>query len=321
MFLLWLVLFLTPVFFAFTFALYLVFFYSPNKNQNDDRRLARVSQIPNRRAQILKMIDEVREIPYETVEILSRDDFVLRGRYMEQTPGAPICICFHGYRGTPNRDLYGPIRLLREMGFNLLLVEHRAHCSSESNTITMGVKERFDCLDWTEYVQYRFGREVPVLLVGVSMGATSVMMASEFAFPDSVKGIIADCPFTSAKDIVFYRAQQLHLMPRSATLFTEAAARIYGGFSLYGPNAIESVKRTRLPILLIHGESDYAVPSYMSEQIRNANREQIELHLFPRAGHALSYLLYPDRYEACYRSFIRRVLKDQVPKPMRIRIQ
>ncbi len=319
MFLLWLILFLTPVFFAFTFALYLVFFYSPNKNQNDDRRLARTSQMPARRTQILEMIDEVRDIPYETVEILSRDDFVLRGRYMEQKPGTPVCICFHGYRGTPNRDLYGPIRILRKLGFNLLLVEHRAHCSSESNTITMGVKERFDCLDWTEYVQYRFGRETPVLLVGVSMGATSVMMASEFAFPDCVKGAIADCPYTSPKDIVFYRAQQLHLMPRSATLFVEAAARIYGGFSLYGPSAVECVKRTRLPILLLHGESDYAVPHYMSEQIHDANRDQTELHLFPRAGHALCYLLDPGRYEACYRSFIRRVLKDQVPEPMKIK--
>ena len=59
MFLLWLILFLTPAFFAATFALYLVFFYSPNKNQNDDRRLARASQIPIRRAQILEMIDEL----------------------------------------------------------------------------------------------------------------------------------------------------------------------------------------------------------------------------------------------------------------------
>ena len=321
MFLLWLILFLAPVFFAATFALYLVFFYSPSKSQNDDRRLAHTSQMPARRTQILEMIDEARKIPYETVEILSRDDFVLRGRYMEQTPGAPICICFHGYRGTPNRDLYGLIHILHKLGFNLLLAEHRAHCRSESNTITMGVKERFDCLDWTEYVQYRFGRETPVLLVGVSMGATSVLMASEFALPDNVRGAIADCPFSGPKDIVFYRAQQLHLLPRSSTLFVEAAARIYGGFSLFGPSAVEAVKRTRLPILLLHGASDYVVPHYMSEQIHDANRDQTELHLFPRAGHALSYLLDPDRYEACCRSYIRRVLKDEVPEPMKVRLK
>lgn len=321
MFLLLLILFLTAIFFAATFGLYFYFYYSPHRNQNDDRRLARASQIPARRAQILEQIDAAREIPYETVEILSRDTFVLRGRYMELTPGAPICICFHGYRGTPNRDLYGMIHILRKLGFNLLLAEQRAHCRSESSTITMGIKERFDCLDWTEYVYHRFGHDVPVILAGDSMGGATVLMASEFALPDNVRGVIADCPFTSPWDMVFRHAQDMRFMPRSATWLMEAAARIYGGFSLRGPSAVEAVKHTRLPILLIHGESDYYVPCYMSEKIHDANRAQTELHLFPRTGHALSYLMDPERYEACYRSFLRRVLKDEVPEPMRIKTE
>ena len=307
MFLFWLVFFLGAVFFAATFGLYVYFFKSPNKTQNDDRRLARVSQIPARRAQILEQIDAAREIPYETVEIPSHDCTVLRGRYMELTPG------------TPNRDLYGSIHILRKLGFNLLLVEQRAHCRSEGEAITMGVEERLDCLDWTDYVYYRFGHDVPVILVGISMGAATVVMASEFALPDNVRGIIADCPYTSPWDMVFRHAQDLHFMPRSATWLMELSARIYGGFSLRGPSAVEAVKHTRLPILLIHGESDYYVPCYMSEKIHNANREKTELHLFPRTGHALSYLMDPERYEACYRSYLRRVLKDEVPEPMRIK--
>ncbi len=313
-----LILILLCLFFSATFAVYMSCFYTPNRTQNDDRQLAKSALRNARRTQILELIDAALEIPYETVEILSRDDFVLRGRYMEFRPGAPLCLCFHGYRGTPNRDFSGFIPIMRRLGFNLLLVEQRGHCRSESNTTTLGVKERFDCLDWTEYVRLRFGPDLPVLLAGVSMGASTVLMASDFALPDNVRGIIADCPFSSPREIVFQTALNMHLTPRLATLLTEAAARIYGGFSLFGPSAVESVKHTRLQILLFHGESDYYVPCYMSEEIHDANREQIELHLFARAGHGMSILFEPERYEACVRRYINRVLGDETPKAARL---
>ena len=60
-------------------------------------------------------------------------------------------------------------------------------------------------------------------------------------------------------------------------------------------------------MLIIHGEADTYVPPEMSEEIRKANPELIERYTFPEAGHGLSYLYDPERYEKIFLGFCERV--------------
>ena len=80
---------------------------------------------------------------------------------------------------------------------DLLLCDLRAQGDSEGEFSTLGVLEKYDCLDWVEWAQNRFGDKNPIFLMGVSMGASIVMMSSDLELPDSVYGIIDDCGFTS----------------------------------------------------------------------------------------------------------------------------
>ncbi len=66
--------------------------------------------------------------------------------------------------------------MLRE-GHNVLMIEERAHLESEGHTITFGIKERYDALDWIRYALQRFGEDTRIILVGISMGAATVLMA------------------------------------------------------------------------------------------------------------------------------------------------
>ena len=55
------------------------------------------------------------------------------------------------------------------------------------------------------------------------------------------------------------------------------------------------LKKTNIPILLIHGEEDYFVPLEMSRAIHESASNS-QLHIFPHAGHGLSYPVDPERY-------------------------
>ena len=260
-------------------------------------------------ATMLGLIRAVDERPYERVEITARDGTRLVARYHHVADGAPLQIQCHGYRGAAVRDFCGGNPLAREMGHNTLLIDQRGAGESGGSVITFGIRERYDILDWIDYALGRFG-DVPIFLVGVSMGGASVLMASGEALPASVMGVVADCPYSAPADIIQSVIRKMHLNPRYALPLVRRSARLFGGFSLYACTAREAVTRAKIPMLLLHGEADTLVPCDMSREIAAAG-ELATLHTFPNANHGASFMRDPDRYRAAVIAFCSDCLAHQ----------
>ena len=274
---------------------YRIAFYSPNKRQNDIFNIPAGEQYDPYRQKMQGFIEDLKDRPYEEVCITSRDGLRLYGRYYHCADGAPLEIAVHGYRGTAVRDMCGGIRLSYAMKHNILLVDQRAHGKSEGHTITFGIKERYDCLSWVEYARKRFGSDVRILLYGVSMGATTVLMASELDIGSNVCGIIADSPYSSPKEIIKKVCRDMKYPPALVYPFAALAARLLGGFSLTEATAEGAVKNTRIPILILHGEDDRFVPEAMSRVIAEAG-PTVERHTFPDAAHGISAIVHTEQY-------------------------
>lgn len=77
---------------------------------------------------------------------------------------------------------------------------------------------------------------------------------------------------------------------------------------------MEALAHTDLPILLIHGEEDHFVPCDMSRSLQAAHPTHTTLVTFPGAGHGLSYISDPGRYEKICFDFLYNVeaLKNQL---------
>lgn len=241
-------------------------------------------------------IKETRALPHETVSITSFDSLTLRGNYYEYAPGAPIELMMPGYRGDAERDLCGGVQRCFALKRNVLVVDQRACGKSDGNVITFGIREHRDCLDWTAYLIERFGTDVRIILTGISMGAATVMIAGGTDLPPQVMGIIADCGYTSAKEIIQKVILDLKLPPKLAYPFVKLGARLYGGFDLEAVSPIEAMKTCRVPVFFIHGEADDFVPCEMT--LRNAAECAAPHKVFtvPGAGHGLAYMLDPKGY-------------------------
>ena len=282
-------------------------FYSPLGRQNDDYHILTPFRTQEEREKSIALIDRLRSRPYEPVSILSRDGLRLCGRYYHHSDGAPLAILCHGYRGTPVRDFCGGADICFSEGLNVLMIEERAHCESEGHVISYGVNERFDVQAWTEYAVRRFGDGVRILLAGISMGAATVLMASALPLPPQVRGILADCPYTSPDEIIAEVGRAKGFPMKLLQPVVAFGARVFGGFSLHAADALDAVRGAKVPILLIHGEADDFVPCEMSRRIADANRALINFHIFPGAGHGLSYLVDTDRYTALVHDFCARI--------------
>lgn len=257
--------------------------------------------------QMIELIKSSNSIPYEQVSVKTYDGLTLNARLYVLNEKAPIHIQFHGYRGQAVRDFSGGVQLPMESGHNVLLVDQRAHGNSDGHVISFGVKERKDVLTWVNYVVDRFGKDVMIALEGISMGAATVLMASNQDMPN-VKAIFADCPYSSPKEITLKVAKEMRIPKFLAYPLLVMGAIIFGHFNLNGSSAIKSVKDVKYPILIIHGQADRFVPLDMSKKLKQIN-PSIQLEEFPDAAHGMSYLVDMDRYKKIVKEFMNKCLK------------
>ena len=282
--------------------------------QADPKRIAPVRSIPEgeayapHRELTLRNIDDLLSRPYETVTITSRDGLRLSGKYYAGNPGAPLMLFFHGYRSTAARDGSGGFQLCLRRGFSVLMADQRGHGDSEGGTITFGIRERYDCLDWANAAVEKFGPETKILLLGVSMGAATVLMASDLPLPPQVKGIIADCGYDSPEDILRETMRRWHYPQFPTWQLTRLGAKLFGHLDVRECSALESMKHAHVPVLLIHGEADNVVPCEMAAALRDACASHAELLTVPGAGHGMSCYTDPAAYEKALDDFCKEVL-------------
>lgn len=246
---------------------------------------------------------EVRQLPYEEMQITSFDGLQLHGKYYEYAPGAPVELMFHGYRGTAERDLCGGIQRSFSLGRSVLIVDQRTSGKSGGHVITFGAKESKDCLTWVEFMIKRFGPEVKIILCGISMGATTVLLAASRALPENVKGVLADCGYTSAKKIIKKVIRQLGLPAELLYPFVRLGAILYGGFDPKDADAEAALQKCRLPVIFFHGEADDYVPCEMSKANYAACPAVKKLVTMSDAGHGMCYLVDPEGYLTALREF------------------
>ena len=284
---------------------YRMVFYNVNDIQEDAYEIPVGKQYEAVSDAMLDNIRDLQKMPYEQIYIKASDGETLAGKYYHFKDNAPVQILFHGYRGNGMREYACGNQMARSLGFNTIVIDERAHGKSSGHTISFGVKERWDCRDWAHYARARFGKEIKIILSGVSMGAATVLMASELDLPDSVAAITADCPYSSPGAIIRKVASDIHLPAWMVYPFVMLGALAFGHFRLWISSPVRAVRNTKIPILLIHGEDDRFVPVDMSLEIRSACCGPAMLATFPGAGHGLSYLTDPQRYHAIYKDFFR----------------
>lgn len=251
----------------------------------------------------------VNDKTYETVEITSVDGLKLYGRYYHRKDNAPLVIFFHGYKGNIFRDGNGIYTYSQKNDINLLLVNQRAQGHSEGKTITFGIMERYDCKSWVEYAVNRFGTDIKINLFGLSMGAATIMMAADVGLPDNVKGILADCGFSSPKEILCMVMESMKLPSKVVYPLTKLAAKWFGHFDLEEASAYESMKNCSIPVLIVHNEGDDFVPFWMSEKCYEVcSAKDKTFARVKGVGHALSWCLEPQVYQGAMEEFFYRTL-------------
>lgn len=238
-------------------------------------------------------------LPHEDVYITSEDGLKLHATLFPALDGAhKYVVGIHGFQSHAWNEFAPHIKFYQSIGFGMLLPDDRAHGESEGEYVTMGTKDRRDCISWVRYLAERFGEDTKILLHGVSMGGATVLSASgESDLPAEVIGTVSDCGFSSAKESFECQIRNLyHIPPTFIVRICQWYALHRAGFDFNEARPIDQVQHAKVPILFVQGEDDVMVPAFMARKLYEACSSEKKLLMVEHANHAESIALDPDGY-------------------------
>lgn len=234
-----------------------------------------------------KDILHAKGLPCETVELKAKDGVLLAGRYYNQNATKTI-VFVHGYQSNAfNNFSTAMIRFLQK-GYNVLMVDQRAHGNSAGRFTTLGCREKDDLLLWIEYIAAK--EEVTDIIVyGISMGATTVGYASESIKTKKVKCLIMEAGFTCFFDELTF-SLSVNFMKNAALNYIYLMAKSCLKINIK-QSVEDSLKNNTIPVLFLHGDSDKDVPIDFTKRSYLACKGEKKMITVKDAGHALCYVL------------------------------
>ena len=226
-----------------------------------------------------------------------------------QQPTHRVAVIVHGYKRQALSMLKIGYMFHHELGYNILLPDLAAHGQSDGDAIGMGWHDRLNVLQWADAANNMFRGDstmTDMVVLGISMGAATVMCASGEPQPPYIKAYIEDCGYTNVWDEFASEAKNQFGISEFPLLYTTSAlCKLRYGWSFGEASPLKQVAKCKLPMLFIHGDNDSFVPTWMVKPLYQAKPQPKQLWLTPDAEHDRSYNLYPQQYTDHVRDFLR----------------
>lgn len=243
--------------------------------------------------------------PIQEWRITSYDGLTLRASFIPAPHASKrVAILAHGINHA-REQMIPYAKLFHDWDYQVLMPDARAQGESEGHRIGLGWPDRLDYVDWVTEVIDELGDDVEIVLMGISMGAATVLATAGEALPPNVKAVVADSGFASVYDISkTILKEQYHLPAFPMMSIADWLAKWLTGSRMSQERIIDQVKQASVPILLIHGESDEVVPFENADALYRAIAHNKERYYVPGAKHIESYATNPARYREVVKEFL-----------------
>lgn len=254
-----------------------------------------------------------REQEYENFELINSKGFRLKAKMIAaENESKVFAVCSHGYRSCGSNEYGNMAKFYHDLGYNVFIVDHQAHGESDGKYIGFGYHESKDLLLWVNYLIEKYGNDIQIILEGISMGSATVMMLSgDPLLPENVKFTVADCGYTSAEAEFESALKQFAKLPKYPIIpAADVFNKLINGYKFEDASPVKAVANAKIPMLFIHGGSDDFVPTSMVYELYDAyGGEYKDLLIVEGAGHAESYRVNSEAYEAKVKEFADKFIE------------
>ena len=253
---------------------------------------------------------------WQDIRMPSRFGYSLTGTFIPNPQTTDKTLIFlHGFSESRLAGL-SYLNIYLNAGYNLLLVDSRAHGESGGQSVTWGVYEKHDVDQWVDWLRHRFPKGT-IGMHGISMGAaTALLHAGLNESNKRVAFYIADSAYSDLESLLADQMSQRlqlpgNIPPQVLLPYANAVTYLRARFTFGAASPLRVVQQVTTPVLYIHGEADRLVPASMSQQLYSMTKGQRQIQLFPRADHVSSIYTDRSRYRTVVQGFARSIQESQ----------
>ena len=230
----------------------------------------------------------------QPVEVVS-DGFKLVGEYFDFGSDTSVIII----AGRMESLLYSYYfaEPYRRLGYNILVIDNRAHGLSEGKYLSLGAKEYRDILRWGELLHDRFHQK-SIVIHGICIGSCVGLFAlCSPDCPDYFKGMAAEGMFTTFKDSFVNHLIDGHHPIQPATFLVTLYIRIFAGADVVHDGPLYRIDQLKKPILFLHSKEDvFSLPSEV-QQVYDRCTSEKKLVWFEKGAHSRVRINDTQRYD------------------------
>ena len=249
---------------------------------------------------------------YEDVAFRTGDGLTLRGWYFPtQSDRAAIIV-----HGKDSNRIGGEHRMIEKLadflvtsGYSVLIFDLRGNGDSDGDRFSLGYLERRDVAAAIDHLIGRGFREDRIALVGISMGAGTVLQS--LVLHPNVGAVVADSSYVDARTIVTEDLETLAGVPSWFTPGVLLMSNLAFGLDGEQVRPIEVVRaHPERAFLFIHCGGDKLIAPHHAYELRAASANPAsDLWMAAVCQHSWAFNTYPTAYEARLSAF----LESQIP--------
>ena len=241
---------------------------------------------------IRKAKENFENIKYENVSVMSIDECPLAGKlYLNKSSSGKAVILCHGFKSRGETDFGIAFKMYRDMNYNILLIDQRAHGKSDGKYSTMGIMESYDIVTWCKWLEMCFGTENDIIIHGVDMGAFAAFAAgANPEMPKNIKCIIADSIYPLIHAVISKNAEKnLSFLAKPTVRFMNLFFRNTAGFDMRDFSLYAIAKSEKIPVLFIHSENDSTSTISNVEAVMKRMTASSEMVRVQKSPHAVCF--------------------------------
>lgn len=254
------------------------------------------------RDELKQGVIDARQIECEQISIRSSDGLQLVGRYYDKCADTTVLLV-HGYQSNCFNNFSSLLKYYLSSGYNVLMIDQRAHGLSGGCFTTAGCKEKYDVINWISWLDSYTSCE-NIFIHGISMGATTIGLASDKISNQKVKGLIMEAGFTSFCEEMWLRSGKM-FMKQAAMNYVLLCAKHLLGADIK-ERTTDALSKTTIPVLMLHGDIDTDVPLEHTRENFMACASEKELLIVEGAPHTLCHLVGKETVENKIEEFIAK---------------
>lgn len=273
-----------------------------NQRSSQGKPLLRTWRLMTGRQLAKSLIRYYPAIPYDTVQLTTKNGLKLEAWYMKADSAIGTVILFHGLNSNKGNVLTEAFEF-NSLGYNTMLVDMRAHGNSEGVVNSLGHKEAEEVKLAFEQVS-KMG-EKNIVLWGMSLGAVMISKAVG-QYDLQPNKIILEMPFNRLQDHINARAKNSGFPGEPFGFFVTLWAGIEQGYWGYGHKTSEYVKKIDCPVLLQWGNNDeYVSKKEIDKIFASINSTGKRLEIYEGAKHGPLASMHEAKWVEAVSNFLK----------------